>query len=32
MIKEAFRKQSKKFHPDRNPGAKDKFQQINVGK
>lgn len=31
MIKDAFRKQSKKYHPDRNPSAKDKFQNINVG-
>jgi len=32
MIKDAFRKMSKKYHPDRNPSAKDKFQKINVGK
>lgn len=31
VIKDAFRKQSKKYHPDRNPGAKDRFQKINVG-
>ena len=30
-VREAFRRLSRKYHPDRNPEAKDKFEKINVG-
>lgn len=31
-IRDSFRKLSRKYHPDRNPSAKDRFETINVGK
>ena len=31
-IRDAFRRLSKKYHPDRNPGFKERFGKINVGK
>lgn len=31
-IREAFRKCSKKYHPDRNPQSRERFEKINVGK
>jgi hypothetical protein len=31
-VRDAFRRLSKKYHPDRNPGSKDRFEKINVGK
>jgi DnaJ-class molecular chaperone len=29
-IREAFRRLSRKYHPDRNPGSVKKFEKINV--
>ena len=30
-IRENFRKLSKKYHPDRNPKSRERFEKINVG-
>ena len=30
-IRDAFRRLSKKYHPDRNPGSRERFEKINVG-
>lgn len=31
-IRDAFRRLSKKYHPDRNPSSRERFEKINVGK
>ena len=30
-IREAFRRLSRKYHPDRNPDSRGRFEKINVG-